>query len=82
MAERWFQPKVPVRTPEGHRYNVGSVEAAADVLLTWTKRGRHWGVAVACCMAALEDKATPQEVRRTFKLAAKEEGKLLPEISE
>ncbi|WP_292329261.1 hypothetical protein [Mesorhizobium sp.] len=33
-------------------------------------------------MAALADQATPQEVRRCFRLAAKEEGMLMNEAAE
>lgn len=82
MAEQWFSPKVPVRTPEGHRYNVGSVEAAAEILLGWTKRGPKWNMAVRVCMAALVDQATTGEVRRCFRLAAREEGVLMPDIED
>ncbi|TPL45436.1 DUF982 domain-containing protein [Mesorhizobium sp. B2-4-6] len=64
----------------GARYEVNSVEAASEQLLGWTKKGPHWRRAVNCCMAALEDKATTSEVRRCFRLAAKEEGVLLPDL--
>jgi hypothetical protein len=74
----WFFPPVPVETDQlGIHCNVNSVEAASEHLLRWTKRGPQWAKAVRCCMAAMEDKATAQEVRRCFRLAAKEEGLLL-----
>lgn len=82
MSLSWFSPKVPVRSLEGHRHNVSNVEAAAEELLRFTKRGRHWRRAVECCVAFGEHRATAQEVRRLFRLAAQEEGVLLPEISD
>ncbi|ARP66543.1 hypothetical protein A9K65_026740 [Mesorhizobium sp. WSM1497] len=82
MAEHWFSPKVPVRTLEGHRYNVGSVEACAEVLMTWTKRGPRWTKAVGACVKALNDEAPPESVRGPFRAAAEEEGKLLRDITE
>jgi hypothetical protein len=82
MAELWFQPKVPVRTPEGHRYNVGSVQAAAETLLSWPDSGPLWQAAVKSCFDALSLEVPPEETRDAFRLAAEEAGKLLPEISE
>ncbi|MER9937123.1 DUF982 domain-containing protein [Mesorhizobium sp. M0088] len=54
---------------------VSNVEAAAEHLLQWTNRGPKWRLAVRACTAALADKATPQEARRCFRLAAIEEGR-------
>ncbi|MEI9409909.1 DUF982 domain-containing protein [Mesorhizobium salmacidum] len=84
MSLHWFNPAVPViRTNEaGVRVNVHNVEAASGELLKWTKRGPHWDRAVSVCMAALADLATPQEARRCFRLAAKEEGVLLPDTGD
>ncbi|TPI26623.1 DUF982 domain-containing protein [Mesorhizobium sp. B3-2-1] len=80
MSLHWFSPPVPIRTTEaGARFDVNNAEAASAELLRWTKRGPHWNRAVSVCMAAMADLATPQEVRRCFRLAAKEEGVLLPE---
>jgi len=78
MALHWFNPPVPVSGERaGMTHNVSNVEAAAEHLLQWTKRGPKWNLAVRVCMAALADQATPQEVRRYFRLAAIEEGKLV-----
>ncbi|RUU53914.1 DUF982 domain-containing protein [Mesorhizobium sp. M2C.T.Ca.TU.002.02.1.1] len=77
MALNWFHPPVPVKTDQpGLTYNCANVEGAAEELLKWSKRGPHWNRAVRACMACLADQATPQEVRRLFRLAAKEEGVL------
>jgi hypothetical protein len=59
-------------------HNVSNVQAAAEVLLQWTKRGPKWNLAVRVCMAALADQATAQEARKAFRAAAKEEGMFLP----
>ncbi|KAA3452738.1 DUF982 domain-containing protein [Mesorhizobium sp. SARCC-RB16n] len=75
----WFTPKVPVRERPGLRHNVSSVEAAGELLLTFTKRGANWRRAVEACVAFGEHRATAQEVRRLFRLAAKDEGVLLPD---
>lgn len=78
MALHWFSPPVRVSGEiVGMAYDVNSVEAASEQLLMWTKRGPKWNLAVRVCMACLADQATPQEVRRCFRLAALEEGKLL-----
>ena len=78
MALHWFNPPVPVSGERiGMTHNVSNVETASEHLLQWTKRGPKWNLAVRVCMAALADQATPQEVRRCFRLAAMEEGKLV-----
>ncbi|MBZ9671642.1 DUF982 domain-containing protein [Mesorhizobium sp. ES1-3] len=80
MSLHWFSPPVPIRTTEaGVRLHVSNVESASEELLKFTKRGPYWDRALSVCMAALTDLATPQEARRCFRLAAKEEGALLPE---
>ncbi|AIK68534.1 hypothetical protein Lo5R7ANS_64 [Mesorhizobium phage vB_MloP_Lo5R7ANS] len=79
MALSWFSPPVPIREAPGLRYNVNSVEAAGEQLLRFTKRGPHWRRAVECCVAFGEQRASLQDVRRCFRLAAKEEGVLLPD---
>ncbi|MES0007919.1 DUF982 domain-containing protein [Mesorhizobium sp. M0062] len=50
--------------------------------MTWTKRGPRWTEAVSACVAALADEAPPDSVRVPFEAAAREEGKLLPVITE
>ena len=78
MALHWFNPPVPVSGEcIGMTHNVSNVETASEHLLQWTKRGPKWNQAVRVCMAAMADQATPQEVRRCFRLAAMEEGKLV-----
>ncbi|MER9950339.1 DUF982 domain-containing protein [Mesorhizobium sp. M0047] len=80
MALNWFYPPVPVSGERaGVCYQINNVERAAEELLKWTKRGRKWNRAVHVCMACMADEAAPQEVRRLFRLAAKEEGVLLPD---
>ncbi|MBZ9701580.1 MULTISPECIES: DUF982 domain-containing protein [unclassified Mesorhizobium] len=77
MALHWFTPPVPVRGEQTDMtYIVSNVEAAAEHLLTWTKRGPKWNQAVRTCMNALVDQATPEEARRCFRLAAIEAGRL------
>nr|WP_280951022.1 DUF982 domain-containing protein [Mesorhizobium sp. WSM4312] len=68
-----------MRAPNG-RHNVSNVEAAGEVLLKFTKRGPKWRQAVESIVAFGEHKASAQEVRRLFRLAAKEEGVLLPDL--
>jgi hypothetical protein len=81
MPLLWFSPKVPVRTDLGHRHLISNVQAASEELLKWTQRGPQWNRAVRVCIAALAGEATPQEARRVFRLAAIEEGRLLPTIA-
>lgn len=81
MSLSWFSPPVPIKVRIGLTLNVSSVETAAEELLKFTKRGRHWRRAVECCVAFGEQRASVQDVRRTFRLAAQEEGVLLTEIS-
>ncbi|MCA0008682.1 MULTISPECIES: DUF982 domain-containing protein [unclassified Mesorhizobium] len=45
---------------------VSSVEAAAEHLLQWSKRGPKWKQAVRACWAALAGQATPQEGSRVL----------------
>ncbi|WP_084637058.1 DUF982 domain-containing protein [Mesorhizobium sp. WSM3626] len=78
MSLHWFNPPVVVTTTEaGLRLHVSNIEAACEELMKWTKRGPHWSRAVRVCMASLAGQATPQEVRRCFRLAAKEQGVLI-----
>ncbi|TGQ83697.1 DUF982 domain-containing protein [Mesorhizobium sp. M00.F.Ca.ET.151.01.1.1] len=75
MALHWFSPPVYIKdTKPGMTAGINHIEGASERLLTFTKRGPKWDLAVRACMAALADQATPQEVRRCFRLAAKEEG--------
>ncbi|RWB08809.1 MAG: DUF982 domain-containing protein [Mesorhizobium sp.] len=79
----WFSPAVPVRGERvGMRYMVSNVEAASEHLLQWEKRGPHWNKAVRVCIAAIAGEATPQEARRCFRLAAKEEGVLMADLDD
>ncbi|WP_244661704.1 DUF982 domain-containing protein [Mesorhizobium huakuii] len=48
---------------------------AIEQLQKWTKHGLHWNRAMRVCIAALAGEASPQEARRCFRLAAKEEGR-------
>lgn len=82
IATRWFSPAVPVRTNQGFRYNVNSVEGAARELLEWKKRGPKWNQAVRVCMAGLANEMTPAQVREAFLAAAIEENRLLPPIKD
>ncbi|WP_352651820.1 DUF982 domain-containing protein [Mesorhizobium sp. M0659] len=82
MALSWFSPAVPIRERPGLRHNVTSVEAAAELLLKFTKKGAAWRRAVEACVAFGEHRASAQQVRRLFRLAAKEEGVLLTEITD
>ncbi|TPJ52700.1 DUF982 domain-containing protein [Mesorhizobium sp. B2-6-4] len=80
MAPHWFSPPVPVSGKQaGMTYIISNVEAAAEHLLTWTKRGPKWNQAVRTCMNALVDQATPHEAREAFLAAAKEAGVLRPD---
>ena len=82
MSALSFSPKVPVKTNAGHRLLISNVQAASKELLTWTERGPHWNRAARVCTAALTGNATPQEARRCFRIAAIENGRLLPRIEE
>ncbi|MER9605376.1 DUF982 domain-containing protein [Mesorhizobium sp. M0243] len=82
MSLSWFSPAVPIKERIGLRYNVSSAEAAAEQLLKFTKRGASWRRAVECCVAFGEQRATAQEVRRLFRLAAKDEGVLLSDMDD
>ncbi|RWC25931.1 DUF982 domain-containing protein [Mesorhizobium sp.] len=73
----WFSPPVPVRTTQiGLTRQVSSVEAAAEELLTWDKRGAAWRKAVQACIDAVEGRITPDQARRAFMAAAKACGML------
>ncbi|MER8571402.1 DUF982 domain-containing protein [Mesorhizobium sp. M1409] len=75
MALHWFSPPVYIKALQpGVTSGISHVEAASEELLRFTKKGPKWKLAVRVCMAALADEATSQEVRRCFRLAAKEEG--------
>lgn len=74
----WFNPPVSVKTrQQGVRYEVNNVQAAAENLLEWPNRGRHWNKAVQACLAALAGDLSPDDVRTAFEAAAREEGMLL-----
>ncbi|TIN90808.1 MULTISPECIES: DUF982 domain-containing protein [Mesorhizobium] len=74
-----FHPPVPISaTGEGEaRNNIKHVQAAREQLLQWTKRGPEWYLAADACLGAIEGKVTPNEVRKAFIEAAREEGRLL-----
>ncbi|MBZ9701727.1 MULTISPECIES: DUF982 domain-containing protein [unclassified Mesorhizobium] len=77
MATHWFSPPVPVSGKQsGMIYIVSNVEAAAEHLFSWTKRGPKWNQAVRTCMHALVDQASPREAREAFLAAAREAGVL------
>ncbi|PBB16525.1 DUF982 domain-containing protein [Mesorhizobium sp. WSM4313] len=73
----WFSPPIPVKTPRiGIRHEINNVQAAAENLLEWPKRGRNWNKAVKACLAALAGDVPPEDVRVAFEAAAREEGML------
>ncbi|MER9561008.1 DUF982 domain-containing protein [Mesorhizobium sp. M0571] len=77
MATHWFYPPVYVRTDRlGVTHRCNNVEGAAEELLKWTKMGPKWRKAVQVCIDAVADRATPEEARKAFEAAAKEEGVL------
>ncbi|TGQ51576.1 DUF982 domain-containing protein [Mesorhizobium sp. M1C.F.Ca.ET.193.01.1.1] len=74
----WFYPPVSVKARQtGVRYEVNNVQAAAENLLEWPKRGPHWNKAVQACLAALAGELSPDDVRTAFEAAARKEGLLL-----
>ncbi|WP_136616575.1 MULTISPECIES: DUF982 domain-containing protein [Mesorhizobium] len=82
MSLLWFTPKVPVKTRAGHRRLISNVQAASKELLTWALRGPQWNRAARVCISTWAREATPQEARRCLRLAAVEEGRLLPRVEE
>jgi hypothetical protein len=78
MAEEWFAPPVSVRDVKrvGLTLNINNVTRAAEVLLSWQKRGPKWRAAVEACIDAHEGRKTAAEVRKAFEAAAKESGML------
>ncbi|MER9969804.1 DUF982 domain-containing protein [Mesorhizobium sp. M0060] len=82
MALHWFNPPVPVKTEHfGIIRNVDNAEAAGEELMKWTKRGPWWDLAVRVCMAVIFDEMEPEEARKAFLAAAKEEGTFLPPMT-
>ncbi|MER9255424.1 DUF982 domain-containing protein [Mesorhizobium sp. M0598] len=82
MAILWFSPPVYVKTEhDGFRYGVHHVEAAAEELVLWTKRGPKWLEAERACVDVMSGKVSPQpqQARDTFEEAAKEEGMIFPD---
>ncbi|MER8595860.1 DUF982 domain-containing protein [Mesorhizobium sp. M1182] len=80
MAILWFSPPVYVKTEhKGFRYAVHHVQAAAEELVLWTKRGSRWQEAVRVCVDALSGKVSPMQARHAFEQAAEEEGMLFPD---
>ncbi|MGX7875106.1 DUF982 domain-containing protein [Mesorhizobium sp. ORM6] len=74
MALHWLNPPVSVRADRpGIRFGVSHVEGAAEQLLKWTNRGPKWKQAVETCMAAIGGNVPPQDARKAFEAAAKEE---------
>ncbi|MER8406980.1 DUF982 domain-containing protein [Mesorhizobium sp. M1307] len=81
MGLHWFYPPVCVRGDRpGVRYGITHVEGASEHLLKWTKRGPRWNLAVRVCVAALADEVPPEEARKAFLAAAKEEKMFLPDV--
>ncbi|MER8368060.1 MULTISPECIES: DUF982 domain-containing protein [unclassified Mesorhizobium] len=79
MALHWFSPPVPVRTEgSGSTRKVSNAEAAAEELLKWTNHGLQWDLAVRVCIAVISDQMEPEEARKAFLAAAKEQGTLVP----
>ncbi|WP_352847070.1 DUF982 domain-containing protein [Mesorhizobium sp. M0622] len=79
MALHWFSPPVPVRTERpGLTRRVSNAEAAAEELLKWTNHGLQWDLAVRVCIAVISDQMEPEEARKAFLAAAKEQGTLVP----
>ncbi|RVB05678.1 DUF982 domain-containing protein [Mesorhizobium sp. M7A.F.Ca.CA.004.02.1.1] len=75
MAFHWFNPTVYIKGQQpGITEGISHVEGAAEALLTFTKQGPKWRMAMKACVSCLEGEATPQEVRRLFRLAVVEEG--------
>jgi hypothetical protein len=63
----------------GHRAirEVRNVETASLVHLSWPGRGKAWRNAAEVLSEALRGRASPQEARKAFVAAAKEEGVLI-----
>ncbi|MGX7877247.1 DUF982 domain-containing protein [Mesorhizobium sp. ORM6] len=82
MPLGWFSPPVPVKAAvEGPlRVDISHIQAAREQLLQWTKRGPKWYLAADLCLAAIDGKVTPMEVRKAFVEAAREEGMLLSDF--
>jgi hypothetical protein len=79
MPLHWFNPSVPVRGDRpGLTINVNNVETAALELLKWTGHGPKWREAARVCGAGLADEMPPDDCRKSFLEAAKEEGVLRP----
>ncbi|MER9233976.1 DUF982 domain-containing protein [Mesorhizobium sp. M0622] len=57
---------------------VSNAEAAAEELLKWTNHGLQWDLAVRVCIAVISDQMEPEEARKAFLAAAKEQGTLVP----
>ncbi|WP_404927171.1 DUF982 domain-containing protein [Mesorhizobium sp. ORM16] len=77
MALHWFSPPVYVRSDKvGITTGISHVEGAAQELIKWRKRGPKWKTAVQLCVDCFADRASPQDVRKAFEEAAKEEGML------
>lgn len=70
----------PVRIPDGAQCNISHVQGAREQLLQWPNRGPKWYLAADACLAAIDGKAPPHEVRKAFVEAAMEAGMLLPEL--
>ncbi|MER8866955.1 DUF982 domain-containing protein [Mesorhizobium sp. M0751] len=70
--------RFPVRTEgSGSTRKVSNAEAAAEELLKWTNHGLQRKLAVHVCVAVIADEMEPEECRKAFLAAAKEEGLVL-----
>lgn len=77
---RWFTPPIAVRDAKKASLvrNITSVEAAAEQLLTWPRKGEQRDKAALILADALADKVTPEKARTAFEAAAKEAGMWMP----
>ena len=79
MSLHWFDLSVPVRGDRpGLTINVSNVETAAQELLKWTGHGPKCREAARVCQAGLADEMPPEECRKAFLEAAKEERMHVP----
>ncbi|ESY73713.1 hypothetical protein X743_08725 [Mesorhizobium sp. LNHC252B00] len=81
MPLGYFHSPVPIRTigPGDIRCDINHIQAAREQLLQWPNRGPKWYLAADACLAAIDGKVPPDEVRKVFVEAAMEAGFLLLE---
>lgn len=71
-----FNRSVPVKTSTGQTLYVRSAEVAAEEMRSWGKVRRVYMQSYPVVIAAIEGKATADEAREAFRMAAKEAGVL------